>query len=117
MPGSARRKIVRHQAGISHLRRWPETAHVQMTTDEMRQAIEGGETAEVVFWRDRLQSIIQIWKYRGDIILTWEEAPDGAQYDESRYRKDWRRVFASAEEVFQFLELHKVALESFELAK
>jgi ABC-type taurine transport system substrate-binding protein len=87
-----------------------------MTTEEMRRAIEAGETVSVVFWREQLQSIIQIWKYEGSIILTWEEAPDGAQYDESRYTKDWRRVFSSVEQVFSFLASHSLEVGPFEVA-
>jgi hypothetical protein len=81
--------------------------------ERVRKIVESGGGAGAVFWRGQLQSLVEVWKYEGQIILTWEEAPDGAQYDESRYTRDERHVFPTIEEALAFLDLHSVALEQF----
>lgn len=90
---------------------------VKSKSERVRQAVESGSGASTVFWRSSLQSLVELWKHDGQFILTWEEAPDGAQFDESRYTKDERHVFSQLEEVFVFLEQHNLSLDQFELNK
>jgi hypothetical protein len=87
----------------------------KMTREEMQSVIEAGKMAAAVFWRGDLQSLIEVWRYEGQFILTWEEAPAGGQYDEARYTRDERHVFATIAEALAFLDRHDVAIENFEL--
>jgi hypothetical protein len=82
--------------------------------EKIQKIVESGGTAAATFWRGELQSLIEVWRYEGKIILTWEEAPDGAQYDESRYTRDERHVFDRIDSALAFLEVHSVPRAEFD---
>jgi hypothetical protein len=41
-------------------------------------------------------------------VLTWEECPAGEQYDEATYSRDERHVFATIEELLEFLAANEL---------
>jgi hypothetical protein len=90
-----------------------QEAHAVNPKERIRRIVESGGVAAATFWREKLQSLVEVWRHEGRIILTWEEAPDGAQYDESRYTKDERHVFDSIGEALAFLEQHGVPFSEF----
>jgi hypothetical protein len=90
-----------------------QEAHAMNPKERIRRIVESCGVAAATFWREKLQSLVEVWRYEDRIILTWEEAPDGAQYDESRYTKDERHVFDSVGQALAFLEQHAVAFSEF----
>lgn len=60
------------------------------------------------------QALVEIWKYEGKIILTWEQCAHGKQYDESSYSHDERHVFDSVDQAYELLEKRAAPLQAFE---
>ena len=81
--------------------------------EKIRRVVHSGGVASATFWRKELESLVQVWCHEGRIILTWEEAADGAQYDENRYTKDERHVFDGIDAALAFLDQHGVPFSEF----
>jgi hypothetical protein len=89
------------------------TNKLTVNRDSLCRRLEGGEGVSAVFSHGSTESLINIWKLGARYILTWEEAPQGRQFDESQYTKDERHEFQSAEEIPAFLKKHSIPLDLF----
>lgn len=79
--------------------------------------LEGGRMLSFVYQptpSNDLTGIIEIWKYQGKYIVTWEECHQGDQYNEDSYTRDERHLFASVGEAIAFLDHHKLDTASFD---
>ncbi len=65
--------------------------------------VEAGKAVAYAYGDAERQGLVNIWKHDGRIVLTWEECPPGAQYDESAYTRDERAEFADLDSVVSFL--------------
>lgn len=75
--------------------------------------LRSGKSVCAVYSANDNHALVEIWKYKEQFILTWEEAPGGAQHDESRYTRDERHVFSSIDEICVFLESNSLAYDIF----
>jgi hypothetical protein len=75
-----------------------------MTSDGFLRRLRVGKSVNCVYRRERLTGLIAAWPYEDRFVLTWEECPEGQQYDESTYTRDERHLFGTAEEVLAFAE-------------
>lgn len=73
-----------------------------------------GETYAHLYSCDDSRGLIQVWQYRDVFILTWEECPDGMQYDEDSYTRDERMEFSSIDSMLAFFEANQLTTSSFE---
>lgn len=66
--------------------------------------LRSGKSVNCAYRQEERTGLISAWHWEGKFILTWEECQQGEQYDESRYTRDERHTFATAEEVQTFVE-------------
>jgi hypothetical protein len=75
-----------------------------MTTEGFLHRLHSGKAVNCTYRHGDFAGLISAWAHGGRFVLTWEECPDGGQYDESSYTRDERHEFASAEELLAFVE-------------
>jgi hypothetical protein len=75
-----------------------------MTSEGFLNRLKSGKPVSCVYRHEGLSGLISAWLNGGLFILTWEECPDGQQYDESTYTRDERRQFETAEDLLAFVE-------------
>jgi hypothetical protein len=77
---------------------------VGMTPEGFLRRLGDGKVVNCLYRTGELAGLISAWAYGGRFVLTWEECPDGDQYNEHGYTRDERYEFDSAEEVLAFVE-------------
>lgn len=63
--------------------------------------------------RNENTGLIEVWLHHHQIVLTWEECPEGLQYDESSYSKDEVHHFTNFEELDVFFNDHDILYINF----
>ena len=79
-----------------------------------KKRLETGKSWSLTYDNEKLQGLVEVWKYGEVFVLTWEECIAGQQYDESEYLKDERHEFNSLRELMNFIEEHGFEVSSFE---
>lgn len=75
--------------------------------------LNSGKRCSYVYSKGDVQGLIETWLYNNCIILTWEEAERGKQYDENSYLKDEKHKFNTVEELIQFLDTNNITITDF----
>jgi len=74
-----------------------------MTPDGFLRRLNAGKAVNCLYRTGSLRGLISAWAHDGRFVLTWEECHDGDQFNEHRYTRDERHVFATAEDVLEFV--------------
>jgi hypothetical protein len=84
-----------------------------MSPETFRKRLEDGRCNNHLYTSGDKEGLISVWKHQGNYVLTWEECPKGAQYNESSYTRDERYLLASVDEVIRFLIENGLTVETF----
>ena len=79
--------------------------------------LTAGETLELIIDHEASQSLVKVWMYEGEYVLTWEQCPNGMQYDEPSYLRDERHVFANQADLMDFIDGEEVKMIAFNKAR
>lgn len=82
-----------------------------MNQEKFINKIQLGKTCHYIYKvneRNENSGLIQVWVHDNQIILTWEECPEGLQYDESSYSKDEVHNFNNFKELDDFFNDHNI---------
>lgn len=88
-----------------------------MNREKFISKIQSGQTCHYIYKkneRNENTGVIKVWFYNQQIILTWEECPEGLQYDESSYSKDDVYDFRNWEELDTFFSENNIQYSYFE---
>ncbi|MEW4567436.1 hypothetical protein AB1L88_06170 [Tautonia sp. JC769] len=75
-----------------------------MSREGFLRRLGAGKAVNCTYRRGEFTGLISAWANANRFVLTWEECPEGEQYDESTYTRDERHEFATAGEVLAFVE-------------
>lgn len=84
-----------------------------MTLSTFKNRLEQGKANNLVYSRESQTGLVTVWKHEQSFILTWEECPQGMQFDESTYTRDERCVFATLDELLSYISANDLPLQSF----
>lgn len=77
---------------------------MSMTSEGFLFRLNAGKVVNSTYHRGDLDGLLSAWFHDGHFVLTWEECPEGQQYDEHAYTRDERHTFATAWDVLAFVE-------------
>ena len=75
-----------------------------MTPDAFKKRLCNKKACNYIYKSGGLEGLVAVWKNEGQVILTWEECPEGQQYDESTYTRDERYVFSGIDDLLAFFD-------------
>lgn len=95
-----------------------QIARVQWKIDREKfiKKIQSGKACNYIYEvneRNENTGLIAVWLYNNLIVLTWEECPEGQQFDESTYSKDKVHHFNNFEELDAFFEDNNILYGNF----
>ena len=86
---------------------------LSMRLDTFLDRLEKNKSNVFTYSTANKENMVNVWRYEGKYVLTWEECPPGQQYDESTYTRDERYEFGAVDELLRFLEQSGLSTESF----
>ncbi len=84
-----------------------------MKAATFRQRLEAGKSVSYLYHTEDKAGVINLWRYGGQFVLTWEECRDGDQYNEQNYTRDETLRFDTLEAVEAFLAQNALLPEHF----
>lgn len=84
-----------------------------MTLQTFIARIEDSKVNNLIYQAEGKEGLVSVWKHEGAYVLTWEECPQGQQYDESEYTRDEREQFSTIGQLIDYLDKAGVKPESF----
>lgn len=86
-----------------------------MKKEKFITKVQAGKACNYIYKNERNENtgLIKVWRYNNQIALTWEECPEGQQYDESSYSKDEVHYFNNFEELDIFFDDNNIFYSNF----
>ena len=75
-----------------------------MSREGFLQRLLASKAVNCIYAEGDFVGLISAWAYGERFVLAWEECPAGQQFNETKYTRDERREFLTAEDVLAFVE-------------
>ncbi|GAA5083627.1 hypothetical protein GCM10023210_02480 [Chryseobacterium ginsengisoli] len=95
---------------------WYYPGKKKMNKEKFISKVQSGKSCHYIYKeneRNENTGLIKVWLYNSQIVLTWEECPEGQQYDESLYSKDEVHNFNNFEELDTFFNDNNILYANF----